>query len=732
MALKFKTSRKTKFAIGLLALALCVAFALPDLRLAQVNAAASTLTVEQHHQATVQRTPLWVGEFHLRNRPLTNEFSEKIFNEFIRTLDPQKIYFTAYDIEGFKSQMFYFDDYLQSGQLDQVINIFERFRERVADRTEFSKSILKESFDFGLDEELQIDRSEQDWFTSEEQYNGFWRRLVKNDLLTLQLNSGESSDEVQNFAELLGARYDQFGNTISRYNTYNVVELFLNSYLNELDPHSQYYTPHNTDNLQIRISQQIEGIGAMLRIEDGHTVVHSVITGGPAARSGVLHAGDKIVAVGNKEKSSWSFRDLLTGGSGGSTGSHSASVDIDDQPNTYHNTIGWRLEDVVDLIRGPKGTRVYLKVIPKDSAPGSSPKNISIVREKVNLLDQTVRKQTYDLDVDGQPVLLAVIHLPAFYSKFFESDSASEEVRSSASDVAKILVELEQQNVDGIVMDLRGNGGGALNEAVNLTGLFIESGPVVQVKKANNELQIRSDPDETVFYDGPLVVLVDRASASASEIFAAAIQDYRRGIIVGETTFGKGSLQSIWPLDSQNNESAGSIKLSTAQFYRVNGVSTQHRGVVPDIVFPTDESTHDVGERALKNALPGDVINPADSTIRWPNAETIEKNIPTIRHYTEERIIHNPVITYLTEIEQIREVRNSQKTISLNKIKRMSDLEKDNKAQLDTLNRFRSALRLDSVEELNDDDTTEPYLNNFFLNETLNILADLITLNASS
>jgi len=738
MPSKVKTHATKKFAKTFVSLALggCLFYGVVSYlhvsQIDEVNAAPSTLTIEQLHQATVQRIPLWVGEFHLRNRPLNNQLSENIFNEFIRTLDPQRIYFTTYDINDFRSQTYYFDDYLQNGQLDQIIRIFDKFRQRVADRTEFSKSLLSEPFDFGLDEDLQINRSGEDWFTSEEEYDGYWRRYVKNDLLSLKLNSIQNNGETQDFAEILTSSYDQFNNTISRYNTYNVVELFLNSYLNELDPHSQYYTPHNTDNLQIRISQQIEGIGAMLRIEDGHTVVHSVITGGPAARSGVLQAGDRIVAVGNKAESSWSFKDLLSTGNNDSNVSQSASVDADDQPRNFHNTVGWRLEEVVDLIRGPKGTRVFLKIIPKDSPPGALPKSISIVREKVNLLDQIVRKETIDQVIDGKPALIGVIRLPAFYSRFFENDDSTEEVRSSASDVAKILVELSEQDVDGVVMDLRGNGGGALNEAVNLTGLFIESGPVVQVKKANDELEIRSDTDGAVFYDGPLVVLVDRQSASASEIFAAAVQDYRRGIIVGETTFGKGSLQSIWPLDNQQNESAGSIKLSTAQFYRVNGISTQHRGVIPDIAFPTDDSTVDKGERALKNALPGDAIQPANSAVRWPSADSMDQHIPAIRRMSTARIQLNPVVTYLLKNEQIFDIRSSRRTVSLNEERRKSDLEKDNETQLNILNEFRTALRLDPVSELTEDSIPEEHLEDFFLNETVNILADLITLNASS
>ena len=423
----------------------------------------------------------------------------------------------------------------------------------------------------------------------------------------------------------------------------------------------------------------------MLKLEDGNTVIHSVITGGPAARSGAIHAGDKIVAVGNDYEALESTIDSDTYGD-----RNNLPLTTTTELVKFQDINGWRLEDVVDLIRGPKGTRVHLKIVRKDSLPGVSPESVSIVREKVELREQMARKETFDIEAGGKHLLLATIHLPAFYSGLF-ADQDSDDVRSSTRDVAELLFELNEQGVDGIVLDLRGNGGGALHEAVNLTSLFLKSGPIVQVNTSDGNVDVHYDDDDLIYYEGPLVVLVDRFSASASEILAGAIQDYKRGIVVGETTFGKGTLQSIMPLGDQNDRNAGSLKLSTAQFYRINGTSNQFRGVVPDVLFVTNQFVHDSGERSLRNALVGNVIDPIKQVIPWRNASAIENRIPELRRFNKERMEMNPVFDYLVQTERLREERNSHVNVSLSEQERKQTIAQDEESQLNTLNSLRAA-----------------------------------------
>ncbi len=678
----------------------------------------SLVAVRSHHDALALTARL-TDAIHFRNRPLDNDFSAVILNRYLTSLDPQKVYFTEADIQNFQSDRYYYDDYLQRGELKHVFHVFDVFRNRVQERAEFAKALLQKPFDFGMSEILMTDRSDADWIESRVELDGIWKQIVKNDILSLKIDGADPGT----ISEMLTARYDQFANSIFRYSAHNVVEVFLNGYLQELDPHSQYYSPHSADNLEIRLSQQIEGIGAMLRSEDGATIIHSVITGGPAARSGAIHAGDTIIAVGNDSQTR-KLRD------GASADNQQASAEIiAGTLISFQDIRGWRLEDVVDLIRGPKGTQVHLKIARSDSLPGAAPERVSIVREKVELLEQMASMETFELEAGGNPLLLAAIRLPAFYSGLF-AEPSDDDARSSTRDVAELLAELREQRVDGIVLDLRGNGGGALHEAVNLTSLFIESGPIVQVNKSNGEVEVHYD-EGIVHYAGPLVVLVDRYSASASEILAGAIQDYKRGIVVGETTFGKGTLQSIIPLGEQGDPKIGSVKLSTAKFFRINGTSNQYQGVVPDVAFKTNRFVADFGERSLHNALLGDVIEPVQESVLWHAASAIESSIPAIRSYNQERMEFNPVFDFLVQTELLRERRSAHDSVSLSEEVRKQTIADDEQAQLDILNTLRSALNMEPAEEFSADTYPAEVVENAFLDEALNILVDLITMDTT-
>ena len=664
------------------------------------SSAESLLTTTKHHQSVVAATVKLADKFHYRNKPLTNEFSKEILQEYLATLDPQKAYFLASDIVEFESNRLYYDNYLKGGNLNEVFKVFTVYQQRVEERADYAVSLLDYPFDFSLDQELKLDRSSSNWPLDQEEQDDLWKHLIKDDILTLRLN-GESEEQI---SETLGSRYERFRNSIAMSNAFDVIELFLNSYLKELDPHSEFFSPHSSSNLKISISQEIEGIGAMLRNEREHTVVQGIIAGGPAHLSKRLHVGDRIVAVGNGEGGK--FRDI----------------------------VGWRLEDVVDLIRGPKGTTVYLKVLRKDAVPGAGAESIALVRQKVKLEEQMAKKSTVEIEAEGEILQLGIIQLPAFYSNFMSTSDSDGASSSSASDVRRHLTELRDQGVDGVVIDLRGNGGGALQQAVQLTGMFIPSGPVVQVEDSENNLDVYEDTNIEVIYEGPLVVLVDRRSASASEIFAGAIQDYGRGVVVGETTFGKGTLQNIWPLNqlARNDDiDLGALKISTAQFFRVNGTSTQHLGIVPDVIFPTNASVANSGERALENALLGSVIEPSKQTNPWHQKDKIENKIPELRRLNRIRMELNPLMNVLVERDELTFHRSAASVVSLNEELRKNTLDEDREEQLAYINELRSLFGLEPADSVSNEVYPSEQIGDVFVDEAVNILTDLITLDVS-
>ena len=667
-----------------------------DRQVTNSSSSEKLLEIDEIHRIAVATTHALTDRYHYRNRPLDNKFSSEIFENFLTSLDSNKSYYIQADIDEFSLHRLYFDDYLEDAELNAVFDIFRRFQERVYERMEYAKELLDYPFDFELSDEFESDRENLDWPKTQEEYDTLWKQLVKDAIIT----QGLSNPDRTQILDTLFDRYQRIQQTIGLYKAVDVVEIFLNSYLQEMDPYSEYFSPHNSDNLEIAISQQIEGIGAMLRTEDGSTVVHSVITGGPAARSKKLHAGDKITAVAKNRF------------------------------DNYIDIVGWRLGDVVDLIRGPKGTTVYLKVFPVGSLPGASPIEVEIVREKIRLEDQIANSSTVEIETEGKLLQLAVISLPAFYSELYE-DERGEHQRSSSNDVRKILKKLVEQNIDGVVIDLRGNGGGALTEAVELTSFFIESGPVVQIEDSSGEIEIKSDVDDKVVYEGPLVVLVDRASASASEIFSGAIQDYQRGIVVGETTYGKGMLQTIWPFNQKNGlRNAGAVKLSTARFYRVTGTSTQHLGVTPDIIFETDQFVSTTGERMLENTIPSGRINPVRYFSRWRDSDRQRRIFPEVSRRNAERIKFNPVLRYHLENEKQRRLRASKTLVELNENKRRASLEEDTQEQLRLINDLRGALGLEAAEELAGAFPIER-AGDAYLDEALNVLVDVITLSES-
>ena len=643
-----------------------------------------------------------ISRHNFKQTPLDDELSKVIFNTYLNDLDPNRSYFLAKDIQRFNDYNEHLDDALEQNDLNPAFIIFNRYREQVDKQVNYALKLLDGDFDFNVDEEYQFDRVDEPWAKSQEILDETWRKRVKNDYLGLKLSGDKNDKEIR---ESLTKNYQTLSRRTSQLNSTDVYQLFINAYTASVEPHTSYFSPRTSENFKIRMSLSLEGIGAVLEPENEYTKVRRVVAGGPAATSEQLNSGDRIIGVGQ------------------------------DEEGQIIEVVGWRLDDVVDLIRGPKGTTVRLKVLPKGAAEGMS-KTIAIVRDKIKLEEQAAKKEVFKVEDNNVERNIGVITLPTFYSDFDARQRGDKDYRSTTRDVKKLLISLKEENVDGVILDLRNNGGGSLTEANELTGLFIKSGPVVQVLQTGGKLNINRDPDPNLFYSGPLAVLVDRNSASASEILTGAIQDYKRGIVIGEPTFGKGTVQNLIDLNQFNwdkSEPLGQLKMTIAQFFRVNGDSTQHRGVVPDIVYPTAFDINDHGERALENAIPWAKVSPAryQSYESGINESVIEKLISS----HESRIGEDPGFHYiLTQSRSDFEI-GKQKTISLIEDKRQKRTEQINAQRLARYNLYRSKTGqeeidketyLKSLEEDSELDFT--IQEDILLNEAVNILSDFLNI----
>lgn len=651
----------------------------------------------KHIRATRLITHL-MERYHYRKTQLDDELSRALLQQFLENLDSNRSYFLADDIRQFERSQNNFDDYLKSAELKPAYAIFAVFRKRVQERVEFAESLVQKPFDFAIDEQYRYDRRDVEWAQSREQLDDVWRKRVKNDVLNLRLTGKDDADIV----DTLRKRYQRLKRRTTQLNADDVFQFFVNAYVSTVEPHTAYFSPRTSENFKIRMSLSLEGIGAVLQTENDYTEVRSVVPGGPADKSEQLKSGDRIVGVGQDVDG--------------------AMVDV----------IGWRLDDVVDLIRGPKDTVLRLDILPKDAGPEGPIENITLTRNRIKLDEQAAQKSIHRVQSGGRTQTVGVIDLPAFYVDFEAKGRGDEDFRSTTRDVGRLLVELQDAGVDGIVMDLRGNGGGSLSESTSLTGLFINSGPVVQVKDSSGRLQVNLDPDPAIVYEGPLAVLVDRQSASASEIFAGAIQDYGRGIIIGEPTFGKGTVQNLFSLDrfaGGDDTPLGQLKLTVAQFFRINGESTQHRGVVPDIVFPTVIDADDQGERALENALPWAAIQPA--AFQQHRFHDGPDTFVKTRNRHEIRIGNDPGFTYLIAEAKERAENAARKEVSLLEMQRQQQKERRESESLARENRLRTARGLQTVgseDTTNEDDDTDDteFPGDVLLDEATRVLADYI------
>ena len=600
------------------------------------------LVPEPQHPRVVQLVSHILLKNHYKVVQLDDSLSETLYDNYVKMLDRNKSYFIKSDIDEFDAYKDNFDQYLLRGELKPAFLIYNRFQKRLVQRLHYVFARLKKPFDFTKDEYYRPYRDSLDWAPDSVALDQVWRKRLKNEVLSLKL-SGKKDEKI---IEILTKRYTNFERRLSQTQSEDVVQVYLNALSMVFDPHTNYFSPKAKDDFNIRMRQSLEGIGARLTTEDEYTKVIEIITGGPADKDGRLKANDFIVGVGQ--------------------GTNGELVDV----------IGWRIDDVVQLIRGKKGTRVRLQILHNATDMLADAEVITITRDKVKLEDSAAKSDTLHIKTQGKDLTLGVIKIPAFYMDYDALRKGDPNYNSTTHDVIRLLKKLKGQKVDGLVLDLRNDGGGYLSEAISLTGLFIPQGPVVQVRNTDGRVKIEEDKDPQVAYDGPLVVLVNQFSASASEIFAAAIQDYKRGPIIGTQTYGKGTVQNMADLNRYfpgTKYKYGQIKLTIAKFYRISGGSTQHKGVIPDISLPSRFEHKEVGESSNKNALRWDQINSVPYSEEDPE---IPDDIKTLKINHQIRMGQNAAyIEYRREIDAEKK-RDHERLFSLNLEKRKAERDK--------------------------------------------------------
>ena len=532
-----------------------------------------------------QLSARFLTRFHYDATPLDAAMSQRIFKAYLHDLDPDKVFFTQQDLDKLAPLRTTLGDAIWNMDLSGPFSIFNLYAERAINRVQYARGLLKQGLDLNTDETYDFDRKNAPWPKDMAELDTLWRKRTTNDWLRLKL-AGKSDEEIR---KILDKRYANYIDSLKQLDSQDAFNTFMNAYAESTDPHTDYFGPRAAEAFDIQMKLSLDGIGAQLQARDENTVIYELVSGGPAEKSGKLHVGDIIVAVGQ--------------------GKDGPMVDV----------VGRRLDYVVSLIRGKKGSVVRLEIIPASAGPEGKHEIITLVRQTVTIEDQAASKKIIDVKDGGVIRKIGVIDLPSFYSDFGARSEGDPHFKSATRDVAKLIKQLKAEGVQGIVMDLRNDGGGSLAEAESLTGLFIGKGPVVQVRQANGEVNVQGSDDPAPLWSGPLVVLVNRGSASASEIFTAAIKDYGRGLVIGQPTFGKGTVQTLIDLDRvAGNDSGtvrfGELKMTIQEFFRINGGSTQLKGVTPDIEFPKNGEEKEFGESTYPNALPWTHIAPADYT----------------------------------------------------------------------------------------------------------------------
>ncbi len=617
---------------------------------------------------------------HYRQFDLDQNFSAKIFDRYLNMLDYSHNVLLASDVAQFASKKTTVGDELRSGKLDLFYDIYNLAQKRRFERYQYALTVLARPMNFSGNDTIDIDRAKAPWPKDQSELNALWDAKVKYDQLSLKL-AGKDDNEIR---DVLTKRYNFAIRRLAQSNGEDVFQLVMNAFAREIDPHTSYLSPRNTEQFNTEMSLSLEGIGAVLQMDDDYTVINSMVAGGPAAKSKAITVGDRIVGVGQPGK-------------------------------PMEDVIGWRLDDVVAKIKGPKGSKVRLEVLP--AGKGTKTRTVTLTREKIRLEDRAVKLTIKN--VGKQKV--GVLDIPGFYVGLTD-------------DVKVQLQKLQKQNVDSVVIDLRTNGGGALTEAVSLSGLFIPSGPVVQVRDNNGRIREDSDNDGVVYYKGPLVVLVDRFSASASEIFAAAMQDYGRAVIVGEPTFGKGTVQQYRSLNRIYDQmlrpewpALGSVSYTIQKFYRINGGSTQRKGVTPDLLMPTGVEAAETGEKFEDNALPWDSIKAAT----YAKTGDVKPLVAQLTKQHADRIAQDREFQYIMkDIARYNALKDKRNIVSLNLAQREKENHEDDASRLERINaRYQAEGKkpLKNLDELPKDyKEPDPYLD-----ETVKIANDLAQLEKS-
>src|SRR5262245_2017398 len=659
--------------------------------IAPAAASSGELVPSERHRRVMRLVSEVVERQHYRQAPLDDSMSSQIFERYLESLDGNKSYLLASDIKEFEPLRYQLDDAIERADAGPAFQIFSRFQQRNREVLRYAITLLDTEPDFTLDESFRFDRTDEGWPASANELHELWRKRVKNDALSLML-AGKAWPDAR---DTLRKRYERVSKRIEQVTADDVFETFMNAYSHVYDPHSNYLSPRNSEEYNIAMSLSYEGIGASLQLVDDYVTIMNVLPGGSAAASTEIKVGDRITAVGQGEAG--------------------ALTDV----------VGWRLDDVVQLIRGPENTIVRLQVLPANASPGTQETHLTLKRAKITLESQAAKKEVHTIKRGDKELKVGVIAVPSFYQDFQARMKGDADYRSTTRDVHRLIDELKAEHIDSLVVDLRDNGGGHLSEATSLVGLFVERGPVVQLRETSGRIEVLDDPEPGAAWDGPLVVLVDRASASASEIFAGAIQDYQRGLVVGQQTYGKGSVQNLYPLDRYAlgpKAGFGQLTVTIGKYYRVTGDSTQHRGVEPDITLPSLLDTADIGESTRESALPWDRINAARYTPEPGELPVVS----IISRAHEQRVAQNPDFLALQgDVDALAQLR-SQRDVSLNLDKRRAERDAIDADRLKRENARRAARGLAPLADVAAlDDAEAP---DAVLEEAVEIAADAVQL----
>jgi carboxyl-terminal processing protease len=680
----------TAAALAVLALALAGSVKAPA-NTVQLPAGAIAPTDSQ--RATARRIGRILEDQHYSHAAIDDKMSDVVYQRYLEFLDGQRSYFLASDISDFNAYRLQFGDMIRTGNIDPAYLIFARFQQRNRERIQHAIALLQTEPDWNLNESFEFDRTHAQWPADQATMDELWRKRVKNDALSLMLTGKSWTDA----SDVLRKRYERVLKRVDQVSNEDVFENLMNAYARAFDPHSSYFSPRSSEEYRIQMSLNYDGIGASLTLNDDYVTIMNVLEGGPAAVAGTLKINDRVTAVGE--------------------GHDGALKDV----------IGWRLDDVVQLIRGKAGTSVRLQVLPAGAAPGTPEKTLEFTRNKVTLEAQAAHKEVKSIVRDGRTLKVGIITVPGFYQDIAAQNAGDENYRSTTRDVLKLLNQLKAENIDGLVLDLRNDGGGYLPEATALTGLFIDHGPVVQLRDTAGRLEVLDDPETRAAYDGPLAVLVDRLSASASEIFAGAIQDYHRGVILGQTTFGKGTVQSLMPLDRwpQAEGGNGQLTLTIGKFYRITGESTQHHGVEPDVPLASVLDTKEVGESALESALPWDRI--AGVPFKTSAGTSAAPPVAALANEEDARAQRDPDYRWLmSDIAAIDSVRG-QHSVSLNLKERRDERARIDKERLDRENSRRAAKNLPPFKTVEELEKSKDDAADVVLDQATQVMADMVT-----